>query len=207
MDADAQLHIFEPFFTTETRGHGAGMGLATVYGIVKESGGYIWVYSERGKGTTFEVYLPRTEEAASLDVAVEPIAQSLIGPETVLVVEDQPMLRELIQRMLASSGYTVLPVEEPAEALSTARTYTGPIHVVLTDVIMPRMNGRALIDQFVQVRPGIKSTFLSGYPEDIVERHRELRPPTTLLASHLRRLPSARRFERFWMETGTESLG
>jgi signal transduction histidine kinase len=174
IDPETQLHIFEPFFTTKARGHGTGLGLATVYGIVKQSGGYVWVYSERGKGTTFKVYLPRTEEAAAPHVPVEPSPQPVTGSETILVVEDQPMLRELIQRMLEGSGYTVLSAERPTAALHLAQSYSGPIHVVLTDVIMPGMTGRALVEQLAQSRPEAKTLFMSAYSEDIVDYHGQL---------------------------------
>lgn len=174
IDAETQLHIFEPFFTTKPRGQGTGLGLATVYGIVKQSGGYVCVYSERGKGTTFKVYLPRTEQAATVEGLVEPSPQLLTGSEAILVVEDQPMLRELIQRMLESAGYSVLAADKPTEGLHLARWHTGPIHLVLSDVIMPGMNGRAFVEQLAQMRPDVKTLFMSAYSEDIVDHHGEL---------------------------------
>jgi len=174
IDPETQVHIFEPFFTTKPQGRGTGLGLATVYGIVKQSGGYVWVYSERGKGTAFKVYLPRTDEAPTSINAVESGHKVLTGSETVLVVEDQPMLRELIGRMLVSKGYDVVSADNPATAVHLAQSYAGPIHLVLTDVIMPGMNGRAMIEQLVQFRPEVKTVFMSAYTEDIISHHGEL---------------------------------
>ena len=174
IDPETQVHIFEPFFTTKPQGRGTGLGLATVYGIVKQSGGYVWVYSECGKGTAFKVYLPRTDEVSTSIKAVESGHEVLTGSETVLVVEDQPMLRELIGRMLVSKGYDVVSADNPATAVHLAQSYAGPIHLVLTDVIMPGMNGRAMIEQLVQFRPEVKTVFMSAYTEDIISHHGEL---------------------------------
>lgn len=174
IDPETQVHIFEPFFTTKAKGQGTGLGLATVYGIVKQSGGYVWVYSERGKGTSFKVYLPRTEEAPAAVGTIENSHQPLSGSETILVVEDQPMLRELIVRMLDGNGYTVLSADKPSMGLHVARSYAGPIHLVLTDVIMPGMNGRAMIEQLTRIRPDTRTLFMSAYTEDIIDHHGEL---------------------------------
>ncbi len=174
IDPETQLRIFEPFFTTKAKGHGTGLGLATVYGIVKQSRGYVWVYSEPGKGTTFRVYLPRTEEVATAPVAIEASSAPITGSETVLIVEDQPMLRALIRRMLESAGYAVLSAENPVEGLRIARSHAGLIDVLLTDVIMPGMNGRALVEQLAQIRPETEPIFMSAYTEDIVDHHGEL---------------------------------
>lgn len=174
IDPETQVHIFEPFFTTKPKGLGTGLGLSTVYGIVKQSGGYVWVYSERGKGTSFKVYLPRTGEAPQIALAAESRPQILTGSETVLVVEDQPMLRELIGRMLSSNGYTVLSADTPTMGLQIAQTHAGPIHVALTDVIMPGMNGRAMIEQLLRVQPHTRIVFMSAYTEDIIDHHHEL---------------------------------
>ena len=174
IDPETQVHIFEPFFTTKPQGRGTGLGLATVYGIVKQSGGYVWVYSECGKGTAFKVYLPRTDEVSTSIKAVESGHEVLTGSETVLVVEDQPMLRELIGRMLVSKGYDVVSADNPATAVHLAQSYAGPIHLVLTDVIMPGMNGRAMIEQLVQFRPEVKTVFMSAYTEDIISHHGKL---------------------------------
>lgn len=174
IDPETQVHIFEPFFTTKIKGQGTGLGLATVYGIVKQSGGYIWVYSERGRGTSFKVYLPRTEEAPTAVGTIETSHQPLTGSETILVVEDQPMLRELIVRILEGNGYTVLSADKPTMGLHLARSYAGPIDLVLTDVIMPSMNGRAMIEQLARIRPDTRTLFMSAYTEDILDHHGEL---------------------------------
>jgi signal transduction histidine kinase/ActR/RegA family two-component response regulator len=174
IDPEAQAHIFEPFFTTKPKGHGTGLGLATVYGIVKQNGGYVWVYSERGKGTTFKTYLPRTEEVAMIAAPSPAKEQVLTGSETILVVEDQTMLRELVVSMLEEMGYTVLAADRPAIGLQLARNYSGPIHLVLTDVLMPGMNGRAMLRQFSQLHPDTKILFMSAYTEDIVDHNGEL---------------------------------
>jgi PAS domain S-box-containing protein len=136
MDAETQARIFEPFFTTKEIGRGTGLGLATVYGVVKQSGGFIWVYSELGHGTTFKIYLPRTAEAPRADRPVSSMP-SLRGTETVLLVEDEEALREFTATVLTQSGYTVLIAEHPDEAIDISRRHQGPIHLLLTDLIMP----------------------------------------------------------------------
>lgn len=162
MDAETQARIFEPFFTTKEMGKGTGLGLATVYGVVKQSGGFIWVYSELGHGTTFKIYLPRTAEAMGAERPVTP-AQSLSGTETVLLVEDEEALREFTAIALTQSGYTVLTAERPDKALELASQHQGTIHLLLTDVIMPGMNGRALAENMAAVRPEIRVVYMSGY--------------------------------------------
>lgn len=162
MDAETQARIFEPFFTTKEIGRGTGLGLATVYGVVKQSGGYIWVYSEVGHGTTFKVYLPRTAEAMGADRPVRS-APSLHGTETVLLVEDEEALREFTASVLMQGGYTVLPAERPDKAIEIANQHQGPIHLLLTDVIMPGMNGRELAENLAALRPEIQVVYMSGY--------------------------------------------
>ena len=173
IDPETQKRIFEPFFTTKPKGQGTGLGLATVYSIVKQSGGYVWVYSERGKGTTFRIYLPRTGEVA---VAAQPAKREkpLSGAETILVVEDRPLLRDLIVRMLESAGYKVLAADKPRTGLRFAESYAGPIHLVLSDVIMPGMNGRAMVEKLCTFRPDAKILFMSAYSEEIVVHQGEL---------------------------------
>jgi signal transduction histidine kinase/ActR/RegA family two-component response regulator len=180
INKDVQAHIFEPFFSTKEREKGTGLGLATVYGIVKQSGGYIWVYSEPGMGTTFRVYLPKTEEA------LQPAAQKISkrparGWETILLVEDQVALRDLGQAMLELNGYTVLCAQNPANALEIAGAHQGPIHLLLTDVILPKMNGRALAERVTKLRPDIKVLFVSGYTENIIVHHGQLDAGTNFL--------------------------
>jgi PAS domain S-box-containing protein len=162
MDADTQARIFEPFFTTKEIGKGTGLGLATVYGVVKQSGGFIWVYSEVGHGTTFKIYLPRTAEAIGADRPVSS-ERSRGGTETVLLVEDEEALREFTATVLTQSGYTVLAAERPDKAIEISRRHKGPIHLMLTDVIMPGMNGRALAGSVAAIRPEIRVVYMSGY--------------------------------------------
>jgi two-component system, cell cycle sensor histidine kinase and response regulator CckA len=162
MDAETQARIFEPFFTTKEMGKGTGLGLATVYGVVKQSGGFIWVYSEVGLGTTFKIYLPRTTEAVGADSPVSSV-QLLRGTETVLLVEDEEALREFTATVLTQNGYTVLAAERPDKAIDIASQHHGPIHLLLTDVIMPGMNGQALAGSVVAIRPQIRVVYMSGY--------------------------------------------
>jgi CheY-like chemotaxis protein len=169
MDAQTQARIFEPFFTTKEPGKGTGLGLATVYGIVKQSGGFIWVYSEPGHGTTFKIYLPRVDE---LVVPVAALAQQLVGgSETVLVVEDVAAVRTVACEMLARHGYRVLEAPDGDTALRLAAKHQGQIHLLLTDVVMPDVSGRELADQLAALRPGLRVLFMSGYTDDAVVRH------------------------------------
>jgi CheY-like chemotaxis protein len=172
MDQETLSHIYEPFFTTKEQGKGTGLGLATVYGIVKQSGGHVWVYSEVGRGTTFKIYLPRVEETAE---AVEPgFAQPGLtrGSETVLVVEDAGPVRELIRNLLQTDGYTVLESPNGAEALQVCAQDPGPIHLLMTDVVMPGgMNGRELAERLSSIYPTLKVLFMSGYTDEAIIHH------------------------------------
>jgi two-component system cell cycle sensor histidine kinase/response regulator CckA len=176
MDAKTQEHLFEPFFTTKEKGKGTGLGLATVYGIVKQSGGYIWVYSEPGHGTTFKIYLPRVDEAPGDESARTTAEKTPHGQETILLIEDEEPLRKLVRHMLESCGYTVLEASHPKEGLTLCQSHAGQIHLLLTDVIMPGMNGRALSRQVLQLRPQIKVIFMSGYTEQIIAADGVLEP-------------------------------
>jgi PAS domain S-box-containing protein len=186
MDKDTQSHIFEPFFTTKGQ-QGTGLGLSMVYGIVKQSGGYIWVDSELGRGTTFKVYLPRVEEAEAQPTLQPAPAGPPQGYETILVVEDEPQLRDLTRQFLETHGYTVLVAENGGAAIEVVRKYGGPIHLLLTDIIMPVMNGRELAQRMAGLSPQTRILFMSGYTEvaagrnDMIENSaRFLQKPFTL---------------------------
>jgi two-component system, cell cycle sensor histidine kinase and response regulator CckA len=168
MDKETQSRIFEPFFTTKEKGKGTGLGLSTVYGIVKQTGGYVMVQSEVGRGTTFQIYLPRVEEAAESH-GVAPAARTPAGgSETVLLVEDEESVRQLVQETLESKGYHVLEAEHGQAGLDAAGAYQGPIHLLITDVVMPGMSGRELAQRLVKSRPQTKVLYLSGYTEDAI---------------------------------------
>jgi PAS domain S-box-containing protein len=162
MDTETQAHIFEPFFTTKAQGKGTGLGLATVYGVVKQSGGYIWVYSEPGVGATFKVYLPRVCEEPHMSRAPD-LGNAHQAAETVLLVEDETSLRTFTTTLLQNSGYTVLEAGDGEEALALAGQYKKPIHLLLTDMIMPGMNGPAVAEKLASVHPEAKVLFMSGY--------------------------------------------
>jgi signal transduction histidine kinase len=171
MDAETQAHIFEPFFTTKEKGKGTGLGLSTAYGIVKQSGGSIWVYSEPGKGTTFKVYLPRVEEAALAAPPRSSDSLPTLGTETILIVEDEPAIRALSRQVLERSGYHVLEAGDGKSALELLRTHPEPIHLLLTDLVMPDMGGTELASRLQDKRPTIRVLFMSGYTDDGVVRN------------------------------------
>jgi two-component system cell cycle sensor histidine kinase/response regulator CckA len=181
MDAETQSHVFEPFFTTKEPGKGTGLGLATVYGIVKQSGGDIWVKSEPGKGARFEVYLPRVDErAVRVDPAAAPAGPAR-GSETILVAEDEEAVRHLARRILEAGGYTVLAAAHPAQALEIAGAHSGSIDLLVTDVIMPGMSGPRLSERLSALRPGIKVLFISGYADAEIAERGVLHAETALL--------------------------
>ncbi|MBA3671137.1 MAG: response regulator [Gemmatimonadaceae bacterium] len=162
---EVRSHIFEPFFTTKPVGSGTGLGLATVYGIVKHFGGYLQVDSVVGRGTTICVMLPVATSALSIAEPARP-ARNTAGTETVLLVEDMDALREIARRVLGRSGYTVLEARNGRDALDVARAHGAPIHLLLTDVVMPEMNGLRLAEQLQRARPDVAVLFMSGYAED-----------------------------------------
>jgi two-component system cell cycle sensor histidine kinase/response regulator CckA len=166
MDSETLSHIFEPFFTTKETGKGTGLGLSMVYGIVKQSSGYIMAYSEPGRGTTFKIYFPRTEESVSLHKKAEEVIPR--GSETILVVEDEPALREMTCVLLEDAGYTVLESSGVEHALETAKDVRRTIDLLLTDVVMPRLDGRELANQMVALRPNLKVLYMSGYTDDVI---------------------------------------
>ena len=175
MDATTRARIFEPFFTTKPAGQGSGLGLATVYGIVKQSGGHIWVASGPGQGTTFRIYLPEQAEA-DVEPPGEPAPHSPRGAETILVVEDEAAVRRMAARALTAQGYTVLEAEHGSRALELLAQSSRPVDLVLTDVVMPVLNGRELGEQLAAERPGLRVLFMSGYTDDDVIRRGLLRP-------------------------------
>jgi len=181
MDAATQAHIFEPFFTTKEPGKGTGLGLATVYGIVKQSGGNIWVYSEPGKGTTFKIYLPLVEENAELPRPDSAPDESLCGAETILLVEDEEMVRALAQAILERYGYTVLAAKHVNDALRIAQDGPKAIHLLLTDTIMPGMNGQELAAQVLAIRPEMKVLYMSGYTDKVFTSTAAWKPGTAFL--------------------------
>jgi CheY-like chemotaxis protein len=164
MDAETKQHIFEPFFTTKEVGKGTGLGLATVYGIVKQSGGYVWVYSEPGQGSTFKVYLPRVEETPETVTLPQAAPRSTVAAtETILLLEDDAGVRELLREVLAEEGYQVLEASQPSEALRMARGHAGRIHLLLTDMVMPGMTGTDLARELARERRDLRVLYMSGY--------------------------------------------
>ena len=171
MDTETLAHIFEPFFTTKAVGRGTGLGLATVYGAVKQNHGFFQVDSEPGQGTTFTIYLPRhvgQAEPLEKDSAAEPAAR---GHETILLVEDEPAILDLTARLLKQQGYTVLAAHTPGEAIRLAREYAGDIHLLMTDVVMPEMNGRDLATMLLALHPHLEQLFMSGYTSNVIAHH------------------------------------
>jgi len=175
MDAQTKARIFEPFFTTKEKGKGTGLGLSTVYGIVKQSGGYVWVYSEPGHGTTFKLYLPRVDAPAEPQAPPRETA-TLTGTETILLAEDDEILRPLTKGLLTKLGYTVLDAKSAEQALAVAGARQGPIHLLVADVVMPGASGRELARRLAQSRPETRVLYVSGYTDDAIVHHGMLDP-------------------------------
>jgi len=181
MDKETQSHLFEPFFTTKEKGKGTGLGLSTVYGIIKQSGGNIWVYSEPSQGTTFKIYLPRVEKTATV---YKPKASSPPAPggtETILLVEDEEAVRTMVSKILRNKGYTVLEAAHSEEAFEISERHEGPIHLMVTDVIMPQMSGPELAERLAPRLPEMKVLYMSGYPDNTIVQHGVLEPGTAFL--------------------------
>jgi CheY-like chemotaxis protein len=170
MTKEIQRRIFEPFFTTKERGKGTGLGLATVYGIVKQSEGFIWVHSEVERGTTFEIYLPVVYETVEPRVYFAPAAEISGGSQTILLAEDDGAVRRLARTVLADQGYIVLEAPDGDEALAVARRYQNVIHLLVTDVVMPGLSGRDLAARLAGERPGVRVLYTSGYTENVMIR-------------------------------------
>lgn len=179
---DVQPHIFEPFFTTKSVGHGTGLGLSMVYGIIRQSGGMIWLYSEPGQGTSFKIYLPRQSDVAAEKISQAPSFSTTRGKETILIVEDDEPVRNTISSILRRAGYHVISAANGGEALLICEEHASTIHLLLTDVVMPKLNGRKLAERLRQVRPSMRVVFMSGYTENVVVHH-------GILDAHLDFLP------------------
>ena len=186
MDEETQAHAFEPFFTTKPRGQGTGLGLAMVYGTVKQSGGFIWVYSEPGRGATFKIYLPRVDAPVESAAPPAPVERPPRGSETVLLAEDEPAVRAIARQALERQGYTVLAAPSGADALALAAQHGATIHLLLTDVVMPGMSGRDLADRLTAQRPGIRVLYISGYTDNAIVRHGMLEPGLAYLQKPFR---------------------
>ena len=180
IDPATQARIFEPFFTTKEPGKGTGLGLATAYGIVKQSGGYIWVYSELGRGATFKIYLPRVDAPTTVVAAPQELA-TVAGTETVLLAEDDPLLLPLARDVLKRLGYTVLEARTAADAVAVAQAHSGIIHLLVSDVVMPGESGLQLARRLLEVRPTLRVLYISGYSDEAIVRHGLLDPGTTFL--------------------------
>ena len=165
MDAETQAHIFEPFFTTKAQGKGTGLGLATVYGVVKQSGGFIWVYSELGRGTTFKIYFPRVNQPIDRMGATPLLTEAPRGTATILLTEDEQDVREVAKEFLESGGYTVMEARDGTEALALAEQHKGTINLLITDMVMPRMTGVELAARLKENQPGLRMLYMSGYSE------------------------------------------
>ena len=182
MDPEQQARLFEPFYTTKDRGKGTGLGLSTTYGVVKQSGGSIWVYSERGQGTTFKIYLPRSEQPLDEPAESPALAAPLNGTETALLVEDEPEVRGLVEKILRMYGYTVLSAASPAEAIALSKNRPATIDILVTDVIMPGMNGRELSRVLAASRPELRVLYMSGYTDAVIAQQGILEPGTAFVS-------------------------
>jgi PAS domain S-box-containing protein len=205
MTSEVRARIFEPFFTTKTEGRGTGLGLATVYGIVKQSGGFIWVESDVGKGSSFQILLPAADSTAAVEHPVSERDDQFPGSETILLVEDEEPLRLLTKRVLERHGYRVLSARNGREAVEIASTFDGPIHLVLTDVVMPGMSGREIGERLSAVRPEARLLYMSGYTDDEIIRRGLLDPNLALLEKPFSPIDLARTVRRVLDGTPTST--
>ncbi|HEX4542943.1 MAG TPA: PAS domain S-box protein [Candidatus Acidoferrum sp.] len=182
MNAETQGHIFEPFFTTKAQGKGTGLGLATVYGVVKQSGGFIWVYSEVGRGTTFKIYLPRVDQPVDRVSPLPTVSEAPRGTATILLTEDEQDVREVAREFLESGGYTVMEARDGAEALGLVEKHKGDINLLITDMVMPRMTGLELAARLRESQPGLRLLYMSGYSERAVVESMQPDPSIRLLS-------------------------
>jgi len=185
MTKEVQARVFEPFFTTKEKGKGTGLGLSTVFGIVKKRGGHVWLYSEPGKGTTFRVYLPRTGASSDRISSIPPSIGGVKGSETILLVEDDEQVRGVACSILRRQGYRVLEASNGGEALMACEQHPSPIHLLLTDVVLPRMSGRQLADRLLALRPEMKLLFMSGYTDEAIHQGAVLDSGATCLQKPL----------------------
>jgi CheY-like chemotaxis protein len=181
MTDDVKAHLFEPFFTTKEFGRGTGLGLATVYGIVKQGGGDVMVYSEEGLGTTFKVYLPRLREAEPLPARRQVTPAMPVGDETILLVEDNAEIRDLARQLLQKQGYTVLEARNCQDGLQVAADFRGTIRLLLTDVVLPDKSGKVLAEELAKSRPDLKTLYMSGYTDNAIAHHGVLDPGIAFL--------------------------
>jgi two-component system cell cycle sensor histidine kinase/response regulator CckA len=181
MDKEVQEHIFDPFYTTKEKGKGTGLGLSTIYGIVKQNNGFIWVYSEPGQGSTFEVYLPKVKGDVKAEEKGQTPVENLDGFETVLIVEDNDSLRKLARTVLKQNGYKVLAAENGEDALRISMGNKGPIDLIVTDVVMPKMSGRETVERLQPLYPKMKVIYMSGYTDNSIVHHGVLTPGLNFL--------------------------
>jgi signal transduction histidine kinase len=186
MDEETKERLFDPFFTTKEKGKGTGLGLSTVYGIIKQSNGYIWVYSEPNRGTSFKIYLPRHESLLAEEKPDMSPAALPRGHETILLVEDEELVRVLARDVLRKNGYTVLEARDGADAMGVAVSHRGPIHLMITDVVMPNMGGQEVAFSLAPLLGEMKVLFMSGYTDDAIVRHGILRPGAQFLQKPFR---------------------
>jgi two-component system cell cycle sensor histidine kinase/response regulator CckA len=181
MDSETRSHLFEPFFTTKEVGKGTGLGLSMVYGIVKQTGGYIWVESEPGAGATFDIFFPRVHGSAETSSAARPPGEVRGGNESILLVEDESMIRALVRSVLASNGYSVLDADNGEHAKEIFQAHGAGIDLIIADIVLPGISGRDLVEHMKASRPDMPALFMSGYTPDVIDNHGELNPGLAFL--------------------------